>query len=79
VPVGGAAELAAGLTLLLADRTVAAGAAAVLQRPLIALGGARPGAGQPEADPGLGDDLQQPGGAAVAAGLLGDTIIEVVY
>src|SRR6266511_3248519 len=75
---GGAAKLAAGRALLLADGAVAAGATAVLQRPLIALGGARPHPGQPEPDPGLGDHLQQPGGATVAAGLLRHTIIEVV-
>src|SRR6266542_3685319 len=73
-----AAELATGRAFLLADGAVAAGATAVLQRPLIALGGARPHPGQPEPDPGLGDHLQQPGGATVAAGLLRHTIIEVV-
>src|SRR6266511_2530793 len=73
-----AAELATGCAFVLADGAVAAGAAAVLQRPLIALGGARPGAGQPEPDPGLGDDLHQPGGATVAAGLLPDTNPEVI-
>src|SRR6266498_2347304 len=75
---GGAAKLATGCAFLLADGAVAAGATAVLQRPLIALGSARPHAGQPEPDAGLGDDLQQPGGATVAAGLLRYTIVEVV-
>ena len=51
---GSAAQLAAGRALVLADGTVAAGPAAVLQRPLIALGGTRPDPRQPEPDPGLG-------------------------
>src|SRR6266542_2907483 len=75
---GGAAKQATGCAFLLADGAVAAGAAAVLQRPLIALGGARPHPGQPEPDAGLGDHLQQPGGTTIAAGLLGDTNPEVV-
>src|SRR6266511_5714074 len=75
---GGAAKLAAGCAFLLADGTVAAGPTAVLQRPLIALGGARPHPGQPEPDPGLGDHLHQPGGATIAAGLLPDTNPEVI-
>src|SRR6266511_2704920 len=48
---GSATKLATGCAFLLADGAVAAGATAVLQRPLIALGGARPHPGQPEPDP----------------------------
>src|SRR6266545_6835315 len=64
VAAGWAAELAACLALVLADRAVAAGPTAVLQRPLARPGGAGPDPREPEADPGLGDNLHQPGARA---------------
>src|SRR6266511_619995 len=56
---------AAGSCVLVeADGAAAAGAALLLELPLAGAGDARPGAGQVEADPGLGDDLDQAGAAA---------------
>jgi hypothetical protein len=72
----GAAGKAAGLAVFLADRAVAAGAALALELAFAGAGDAGPGAGQPEADAGLGDDLQQPGRPATK--MLGQPVIQVL-
>jgi hypothetical protein len=56
--------LAGGGGLAQADGAAAAGAALVLELAFPRPGDAGPGAGQPESDAGLGDDLDQAGAAA---------------
>ena len=73
---GGPPGQIAGLALVLADRAVAAGPTLAFQLPLPGPGDARPGSGQPEADPGLGDDFDE---AGAAAGLmLGHPVVQVL-
>jgi hypothetical protein len=72
----GAAWKATGFALVLADGAVAAGPTLAFQLPFPSPGHARPGTGQAEADPGLGDDLDQ---AGAAAGLmLGHPVVQVL-
>jgi hypothetical protein len=59
--VGRPAGDAAGLAVVLADRTEPAGATLAFQLAFAGPGDAGPGAGQPKADPGLGNDLDEAG------------------